>query len=245
VPSLTDPTILVFDLASCTGWACGGKSTLNYGEHRFPSDLGALASEFEGFVLGLINWFVPTEIVAEDTVPAIKKTTKDVLSRAHGMNLLLRKISYQSGIPLRFVSPQTWRIAFIGHARAPASIKSAYRRRKWLKEASVQRCKDFGWEPKSDDAADALGILYWAANNGAEANVAGGNGEQASLAEGDLREKAQADSGSRADSRIAPWSEKRKGNRRGDGHKPGASREGLAAARSYTYSGKAKNGELH
>jgi len=62
---------------------------------------------------------------------------------------------------LAVVGVGTWRSFFIGHARAPKSIPKPNDRRKWLKAKVMIECFNRGLEPKDDNAADALGLMFY------------------------------------------------------------------------------------
>lgn len=66
------------------------------------------------------------------------------------------------------VTVNSWRSAFIGRSMAPPEVgrglKDSARdtaRRKWIKEATIRECKRRGLNPPDDNAADAVGILFW------------------------------------------------------------------------------------
>lgn len=58
-----------------------------------------------------------------------------------------------------------WRAPFIKHAKKPANLKHKAAS-DWYKDTVKRRCNEFGFQPKDDNAADALGILRWAKNGG-------------------------------------------------------------------------------
>jgi len=59
------------------------------------------------------------------------------------------------------VGVNSWRSAFIGRSMAPKEVRGESERRKWIKAATIAECRRRGLEPKDDNQADALGILFW------------------------------------------------------------------------------------
>jgi hypothetical protein len=56
------------------------------------------------------------------------------------------------------VAITTWRSLIGAPTQAPKSIKDTDGRRAWLKAATLERTRKLGYDPKSEDEADALGI---------------------------------------------------------------------------------------
>lgn len=66
----------------------------------------------------------------------------------------------------RTVTTTSWRSAFIGVTQAPKDIKDTNKRRKWLKDAVMAECQRRKLQPKDDNSADALGIMFWMIQGG-------------------------------------------------------------------------------
>ncbi|ALJ98291.1 Hypothetical protein BIBO1_0908 [Brucella inopinata BO1] len=83
-------------------------------------------------------------------------------------------IAARRGFPLpRTVNTVSWRSFFIGVTQAPKSVtdglegpKKTGKARQWLKDQAVAACKARGFETIDDNAAEAIGILFWALNGG-------------------------------------------------------------------------------
>lgn len=58
-------------------------------------------------------------------------------------------------VPVHFVADVTWRKTFLGQGRVRGG-------RPATKAAAMERCRLLGWQPATDDEADALGLLYHA-----------------------------------------------------------------------------------
>jgi hypothetical protein len=74
----------------------------------------------------------------------------------------------QPKIPVKVITTQQWRLDFIGrqedriirNARKQAKAEGKdFNSRDIVKAATIARCKQLGWDPKDDNAADALGQL--------------------------------------------------------------------------------------
>lgn len=59
---------------------------------------------------------------------------------------------FKSWKPVREINNSSWRRDFIGPQKRGT-------KRKALKDLTMERCQQFGWAPRYDDEADALGIL--------------------------------------------------------------------------------------
>lgn len=60
-----------------------------------------------------------------------------------------------AGQAVQEINITSWRRHFLG--KMPRGTKT-----KTLKELSMERCRQFGWAPRGDDEADALGLLDYA-----------------------------------------------------------------------------------
>lgn len=60
----------------------------------------------------------------------------------------------------------SWRKAFIGRSVAPKEVVGTDMRRAWIKDAVLKECAERGLTTDDDNAADAIGILFWAMNDG-------------------------------------------------------------------------------
>lgn len=73
----------------------------------------------------------------------------------------------------RTVNTVSWRSFFIGVTQAPKHVTEGLEgsvktetARKWLKQEAIKACKSRGLETFDNDAAEAIGILFWAMNGG-------------------------------------------------------------------------------
>lgn len=82
--------------------------------------------------------------------------------QACGYQAAVRMACERAGIgeAVVLVSASEWRSALGLKTQAPGHIKGQGHRRKWLKDQSMERCREYGWAPKNDNDADAM--LIWA-----------------------------------------------------------------------------------
>lgn len=75
----------------------------------------------------------------------------------------------------RTCPPDSWRGYFIDCTKAPKEVGAGMpdkerfaARRAWIKNAVIAECKRRGLNPKSDNEADALGMMFWLMQGGKE-----------------------------------------------------------------------------
>jgi len=91
----------------------------------------------------------------------ISEKTASSAPRLFGLAAVCDELAYRRGIrPPQRVAPTAWRRFFIGQAMAPKSVAQKHRRA-WLKNECVSRCRNLGIDVKSDDEADAVGVLFF------------------------------------------------------------------------------------
>ena len=165
--------VLALDLATTTGWAYGNpedglsptilESTsrvapppYSYGSKiigRSAWPDGRIFDAAETYLNDLITIHNPSVLVYE--APFVGKSEKlAVPFRLLNLAGLAEKLGYQREIARVFsANVSTVRKHFIGHGRLPGGE---------AKDAVIARCKAIGWDPKTEDAADALAVLDYA-----------------------------------------------------------------------------------
>lgn len=112
----------------------------------------------------------PTRTFQEDRVVdgravrvGVKKAAENPKTKllSFGLRAIALQVCGSLGIPVTEVPIGTWRSAFFGkgESRAP---KSAENGREWQKKRAKAQAAMLGVQLKSDDAAEALGIAFWA-----------------------------------------------------------------------------------
>lgn len=132
-----------------------------FGHRRFDGDIGQFANDIESWLHTLLSRG-SMNVFVEAPITGGKKTNLSTTMRLIGAQVILRKVAHVLGFRVTAVSVSAWRTHFMGCCRAPKEIVGASRRRKWLKDAAIAECGRRGWRVKSDDAADALGLLSYA-----------------------------------------------------------------------------------
>jgi len=153
--------VVALDIASCTGWATwiGGETGGEYGSVKFIGTMGDKAAAFSDWLNGIIGKYEITDLAVEPPVPIHGATNIDTTVWLQGCYLRVHEIVARRRLNLWPVAEVTWRSHFLGVTRAPKTITDKNKRRVWLKRRCVDECRARGYEPKNDNAADALAIL--------------------------------------------------------------------------------------
>lgn len=160
---------LALDPATTTGFAHGecGKRPISgiirlpdrmHPGRRFHHLFGVVRSLIEGNEIERV--FIETLYI----VPYRKRGSnalvysRDQIELSYGYHAAIKMAVEAAGLGdyVIEIAPVTWRSSF-GVGRAPKTVKDA---RAWLKAEAMKRCLEYGWQPKTDDEADALGL--WA-----------------------------------------------------------------------------------
>ena len=150
-------TVLALDVATSTGWAFGSAGEVpQHGTFRIDptgDDLGRYGVEFIKWLSAKIRELRPREIVFEAPIlPA--KTNITTTRKLHGLALLVECVANLEAVPCSEISSGEWRRQFLG------PYYPAKPTRDDLKRAVIAACRGMGWNPRGDDDADALGLLY-------------------------------------------------------------------------------------
>ena len=139
-----------------------------YGVHVFPSGSSVTAGHMgvllESFLIDIVKANDIKKVVFEKPImPRI--TSFEAMSKMLGKAIVISMASYKLGIKAIPIDMATWRSGFGVPTQAPRSMpnktssdKSA--RRKWVKDQTIARCHMHGYDPKDDNAADAIGIWH-------------------------------------------------------------------------------------
>lgn len=149
--------ILSLDVATSSGWAYGAAGEPpQHGVFTIPpsgDDLGRYGVEFIKWLSAKIRELRPREIVFEAPIlPA--KTNITTTRKLHGLALLVECVANLEAVPCSEISNAEWRRQFLG------PYYPAKPTRDDLKRAVIAACRGMGWNPRGDDDADALGLLY-------------------------------------------------------------------------------------
>ena len=162
--------ILALDIATVTGWACGDTTAFLLAAQ--PADraiYGAVRLNRRGLSWGakfdaqyqalydLAAQHTPCTIVCEAPFAGKSTTTnRQIFGLSAIADMAFHNLGLMRGHDIQAVyevPPQTWRKHFLGKGRGP---------REEMKAAALTRCRQLGFEPDDDNAADALGLLDYA-----------------------------------------------------------------------------------
>jgi hypothetical protein len=147
------------------GWAIGSPDMsapqtgvfvpVQYGDHY-----GRTLAGVSVWLQKLISEHGVTDVCMEATyIGAV--TNPVIMRRICALAEHIDYVCFMFDIRCREVTTQTWRKRFIGRTTAPKGEHTctAARRRKWLKDQAQRTCAVRRWDVKTDDEADACGIL--------------------------------------------------------------------------------------
>ncbi len=145
-------SVLALDLATRTGWAFYKEETPAplYGSIDLSGgDEGDILNRFGRWLHGRLTIDKPTMIAFE--APFVQNAS--TAERLFGLAALTQFLARNNDRTAYATTPGQWRKHFLG---------SAHGKRAELKAATIDACKLRGWAPKTEDAADALGLLDYA-----------------------------------------------------------------------------------
>jgi hypothetical protein len=148
------PEVLALDVATVTGWARGKPGAQpTSGSIRFASAGASKGAIYNGCLMWAIDFLtppLPDLIVIEQPLSfmaKIGKTNADAVELLHVLPGIIRAVAYQRGIyDWRSARVDVVRHHFIGSN--PKGDEGKYQ--------TVRKCRALCWDPKDDDAADAL-----------------------------------------------------------------------------------------
>lgn len=156
---------LALDLATSTGFACGGyDAPISHGILRLPrtgEDLGRFLSAFREWLGHAIEEMAPTDIIFEMPIlPAAMSLM--AVRKLNGLCGVAELVALDYKISIREANLLDIRKHFIGVTRAPKTITTPELRRRWLKDLTVEQCRKRGFRVAGDDDADAIALLSYA-----------------------------------------------------------------------------------
>jgi hypothetical protein len=156
VSALAHKTVLALDIASVVGWCEGPLAgPLHYGSHRLaPEGSG------DGAVLaGMLTWLgqrlavsKPAILVYEAPLDPrhMQKTTKATLRRLIGLPAVAEAIAYRFGVyDVREIESGDLKLFWHGKRNL---------RREIVKPLTMRKMRALGYEPRDEDAADAIAV---------------------------------------------------------------------------------------
>lgn len=154
--------ILAIDPSSTPGWArrAPGMHEPVWGRHRCEGrTMGLRFQSFHNWLLLKVKALEVDLIAYEQAFWSPKKVTTEAAERwrlwAEGC---IHEVGAETTVEVLAVPTAAWRKHLIGVSFAPRGLGKADRR-KWLKQMVIGACAARGWRVRSDDEADALGVL--------------------------------------------------------------------------------------
>lgn len=143
------------DLATKTGWATWwrGQAKPYSGTLKLNrNNVDEVAPDLEKLRAHLseLHKIEPVELVFYEAPIMMRVDTVNKLRLLLGLANMVEWWCYKLNIPCRQATMHDWRKHFIGFSTGGRDV---------LKQAAVQACRDRGWDPKTDDEAEALGVL--------------------------------------------------------------------------------------
>jgi hypothetical protein len=123
--------------------------------------LGARGYAFRHWLTDNFKTFDIDCLAVEAPLPLRSKTNQHSIRWLYFANGIVHTEAHDWQMQLAEIGVGTWRSYFIGHAHAPKEIVGQNERRKWLKGEVLSECRARGNNPYDDNAADALGLLYY------------------------------------------------------------------------------------
>jgi len=160
---MSDPLILALDLARVTGWALGrvydrtpqsGAIVLT----RPAASAGLLLRQYRYWLIEMMGKHRPDVIVFESPMLPMHmsgRTNATTIRNLIGLCAVTEESTYQTGIDVREARVADVRRHFLGSVRI---------KRTAAKAMTIAACRRLGWEPKDDNAADALALWHYQAS---------------------------------------------------------------------------------
>lgn len=145
--------ILALDLASRFGYAKLRNGEITYGSYLLPKtgeDVGRFLVAFEDWA----RLFAPgVDLIIFEAPWVGEKTSQDTARKLLGLACMTEVVATRLEIVCREENNAVVRKFFIQKGRGE---------RAELKKLTIERCRQLGWSPADDDAADALALLNYA-----------------------------------------------------------------------------------
>ena len=155
-------SFVALDIATNCGWAAWnpGWDKPIYGAWTLPGDAGEVgrAAVALHHKLADLHAMEPiTRLYFEGGIPTnglSGNTNMTTIYKLAGLAAHAESFAYAVSARCRNVPQGTWRKHFIGKG---SGFKTSQ-----FKAMSIARCREYGWAPQCDNAADALGVLEYA-----------------------------------------------------------------------------------
>jgi Holliday junction resolvasome RuvABC endonuclease subunit len=126
-----------------------------YEEPYFPFQGAGSGSHKPGHYTPASGFLGAEVSQSQDDAAERGHTSPETLKQLQMVKGLIITIAALRGIPCYGAPPSTWRKTFLGYGRAPKGSDKDH-----MKHAVMRRCAALGYDVRSSDPADALGLLY-------------------------------------------------------------------------------------
>lgn len=150
--------LLALDLSTNVGWA-----TFSQKEGYRSGEFGIEGKALGRFALNYSRWLAAKlagveECFIEEMFLG-KQTQAATIIKLGGLRSETARACEMRGVRCDTVPLGKWRLHFIGTAAAPKSVQKAKKGPAWLKARAMEECRKRGWNVKTHNEAEALGIL--------------------------------------------------------------------------------------
>ena len=160
--------ILGIDPANSLGWAVSRDGKISSGVMDLTlagSNVGRRLLRYHGKLAQLIQEH-EVDCIWCEKVWVGPKTHQETARTLFGIQAITEMEAAGAGVEFHLVQPVTWRAHFLG--KVPRGTK-----RKELKRLAIDRCRMLGIEPRTDDEAEAVGILDYGLAQAKLASISG------------------------------------------------------------------------
>lgn len=144
--------VLALDLSTKCGWAVGRDfEAPRYGTWILPTEHGGIGKRMSAFAASLedaIQVMQPELVIVEAPLPPQAQTAMASARIQFGLAAVAEMIALEQSVECEEARADDVRKLVFGRSRLP-------------KEQIVQWCRDQGWSPPDDNAADALALLRY------------------------------------------------------------------------------------
>lgn len=140
-------------LSNC-GWAQFDGQQATSGAWPLAENLRGRAGGFFDLrrKLTAIHKAAPLDLIAMEAPLKMAVDKVDKLIGLYGLIATVEGWGHPKGVPVILIDQRHWRESWLGDSRKKKDSEQ-------LKRLAVERCRQLGFEPKTHDEAEALGIL--------------------------------------------------------------------------------------
>lgn len=160
---------MALDLATSIGWArWHSPKTVACGNKLLPKsgpDVGTFVDKFEEWLTGMLRVDQP-ELVVFEAPLVYEGTHQDTARKLLGLAVMTEFACKRAACRYLEVNVSDVRTHFLGTGYGKHALRKPGEVKNWqaVRRMTFERCKLKGWLPDTDDEADALAVLDYAAH---------------------------------------------------------------------------------